>query len=85
MEDKILLDIISSTVLKAFIKLDCKTTGFSFNHFDEVSSLAEQLQDPAFLQSFEVVGNVIVPTYDTDQDDIVFVPYSLQSFVEKFK
>ena len=85
MEDKILLDVISSTVSKAFVRLDCKTTGFSFNHFDEVSKLSKQLQDPAFLQSFKVVGNVIVPTYDTDQDDIVFVPYSLQSFVEKFK
>ena len=85
MEDKILLDVISSTTLKAFVRLDCKTTGFSFNHFDEVSKLSKQLQDPAFLQSFKVVGNVIVPTYDTDQNDIVFVPYSLQSFVEKFK
>lgn len=49
-----------------FVTLVCKHTGFTFNHFDTLTSFKKMLKDPAFNNSFDILKRVLIPKIGND-------------------
>lgn len=81
--DHNLNDLLTNTELKVFVTLVCKHTGFTFNHFDTLTSFKKMLKDPAFNNSFDIPKRVLIPKIGID-GELGFGQYPVESLEECF-